>query len=96
MKSIGDDVLPSAWFVKITADDEKRRSGKEREASKRLSNVLCSDKIADNDFCQNVLPKIVDRYAGLVEENSTKFLNQLAELYDYELRVMPPIWAYSI
>ena len=87
----------SAWLANLMADDEKARSGKEYEASKRLSNVLCSDKIAEPGFCENILPKIIDRYASLVEENSRKHMQERDELKTYELwYLMPGVWGYEI
>jgi hypothetical protein len=57
----------AGWYVKIMHDDAKRVAGKEAETGRRLSHVLLSDRLLDDGFCKNVLPKIIDQYASLVE-----------------------------
>ncbi len=91
------DIDTTIWFLKIMADDKKRRSRKEYETAKRLSNILLSDKILDNKFCKDILPKIIDQYTSLTEENSEKFLQEYGALQAYELWYLTPaIWAYEI
>lgn len=95
-RKFDSSISTSGWGVKICADDERRRK-KEREASVRLSNVLLSDKILDQKFCDNAWPKIVDQYANLIEENSNKYLQELAALKAYELWYLTSsIWNYEI
>lgn len=96
-RKFDSSVSTTLWFVKIIANDDKRRNGKEREAGIRLSNILLSDKILDDKFCRDVLPKIVDQHTNLVEENSAKYLSDLSELHAYELwHCTPEQWSYAI
>ena len=91
------DVTTVRWFLQVESDDRKRRDGKEKQASERLSKVLLSDKILDDNFCNNVLPKLIDNYSSLVEENTEKYQKERKELDDYELwHCAPEIWSYLI
>lgn len=83
-KRVSDPNLPLI-FLRSIYNDEKRRNGKEREMSNRLSGVLTSDKISDDNFCKVVLPKIIEQYANEVEKNSKLFQADLKAIENYEL-----------
>lgn len=86
----------SAWFVKIMADDAKRRNGKEKQFNDRINNLLLSDKILDDDFMARAWPKIIDQYTDEVEKNSTIFQKEYRELMAHDIWYSPPIWNYDI
>lgn len=70
-------MLSSLQFIRTIAADDKRRAGEERRASKRLSNILLSDKIMDDGFCKTILPKLIEQFATIIEENSRKYIKEL-------------------
>lgn len=86
----------SSWFAKIMADAENRRNGKEKQFSDRISNLLLSDKILNDEFMKKVWPKIIGQYADEVEKNSEIFQKEYSELMAHDIWYASAIWSYDI
>lgn len=71
--------MNSLEYCRIMRDAEKRkmRSGGEIAIGNNINKIFESDKIKDDDFCEKILIKLINKHAEIIEENANIIIKEL-------------------